>query len=60
MGTVAAEISALRGRIDIAYDHISAKGGTVPADTDSWHLSTAIDSIPTAGPLPYDSRVEYL
>ena len=47
--TVADEISALRGRIDVAYDHIALKGGTVPAETDSWHLSTAIDSIPTGG-----------
>lgn len=31
MGTIAEEISALRDRIDIAYDHIAAKGGTVPA-----------------------------
>lgn len=49
MATIAEEISALRERIDIAYDHISAKGGTMPATTDSWNLSTAIDSIPTGG-----------
>lgn len=47
--TIAEEISALRDRIDVAYDHIAAKGGTMPAETDSWHLSTAIDSIPAGG-----------
>lgn len=47
MATIAEEISALRERIDVAYDHIQAKGGTIPATTDSWNLSTAIDSIPT-------------
>jgi len=47
--TIAEEISALQDRIDVAYDHIAAKGGTVPAETDSWHLSTAIDSIPAGG-----------
>ena len=52
MGTIAEEISALRGRIDLAYDHISAKGGMVPVETDSWHLSGAIDSIPTGGGEP--------
>lgn len=29
--SIAEEIIALRDRIDIAYDHIAAKGGTVPA-----------------------------
>lgn len=52
MATIAEEISALRGRIDLAYDHISAKGGMVPVETDSWHLSGAIDSIPTGGGEP--------
>lgn len=50
--TIAEEISALRGRIDIAYDHIQAKGGTIPATTDSWNLSTAIDSIPAGAADP--------
>ena len=50
--TIAEEISALRGRIDVAYDHIQAKGGTIPATTDSWNLSTAIDSIPTGSADP--------
>lgn len=47
MATIAEEIQLLRDRIDVAYDHIGAKGGTIPATTDSWNLSTAIDSIPT-------------
>ena len=45
--SIASAIRDLSARIDVAYDHIAAKGGTVPADTDSWNLSTAIDSIPT-------------
>ena len=47
--SIATAIRDLSARIDVAYDHIAAKGGTVPAETDSWHLSTAIDSIPTGG-----------
>ena len=47
MATIAEEISALRERIDTAYEHVGAKGGTIPATTDSWNLGAAIDSIPT-------------
>lgn len=46
MANIAEEISALRERIDVAYEHIGAKGGTIPATTDSWNLGAAIDSIP--------------
>ena len=47
MGTLVEEISSLRDRIDVAYEHISAKGGTIPALTNSWNLSSSIDSIPS-------------
>ena len=47
--SIATAIRDLSARIDVAYDHIAAKGGTIPATTDSWNLSTAIDSIPTGG-----------
>lgn len=50
--SIASAIRDLSARIDVAYDHIAAKGGTVPADTDSWNLSTAIDSIPTGSADP--------
>lgn len=60
MATIAEEITALRQRIDVAYDHIQAKGGTIPATTDSWNLSTAIDSIPTGPTGPYDAEVAWL
>ena len=31
MGTLVEEINSLRDRISAAYDHISAKNGTLPA-----------------------------
>lgn len=58
--SIASAIRDLSARIDVAYDHIAAKGGTVPADTDSWNLSTAIDSIPTGPTGPYDAEVAWL
>ena len=47
MGTIAEEISALRERIDAAYDRVQAKGGQIPEETDSWNLPDAIDTITT-------------
>lgn len=48
MGTIAEEITALRGRIGGAYDVIGQKGGTVPGDRTSWNLGAAIESIPNS------------
>lgn len=45
MGTIAAEISALRQRISQAYDVIDQKGGDVPLKRTSWNLSASIESI---------------
>lgn len=46
--TIAEEISALSGRVIVAYDHLSAKGATMPAQKNTYSLSTTIDSITAA------------
>lgn len=49
MADIATEIQNLSARISTAYDTVAAKGGTVPATKDTYHLSSAIDSIPAGG-----------
>lgn len=49
MADIATEIQNLSARISTAYDTVAAKGGTVPATKDTYHLSAAIDSIPAGG-----------
>lgn len=49
MADIATEIQNLSARISTAYDAVAAKGGTVPATKDTYHLSAAIDSIPAGG-----------
>lgn len=49
MADIATEIQNLSARISTAYDVVAAKGGTVPATKDTYHLSAAIDSIPAGG-----------
>lgn len=51
--SIATAITDLSGRIQDAFDAISAMGGTMPATKDSYHLSTAIESIPTGGTPTY-------
>ncbi len=45
--SIATAIEDLSGRIQGAYDAISAMGGTMPQVKDTYHLSAAIESIPT-------------
>lgn len=47
--SIATEITDLKSRIDKSFDVVAAKGGTVPATKDTYHLSAAIDSIPAGG-----------
>lgn len=49
MADIATEIQSLSARISTAFDVVAAKGGTVPATKDTYHLSAAIDSIPAGG-----------
>lgn len=52
--SIATAITDLSGRIQDAYTALSAKGATMPATKDSYHLSTAIESIPTGSPRIYN------
>lgn len=47
--SIATEITQLKQRVATAYDAVAAKGGTVPTEKDTYHLSSAIESIPTGG-----------
>lgn len=47
--SIASELSALNGYILGAYDEISDKGGTVPANKNMANLATAIGTISTGG-----------
>ena len=47
--SIATAITDLSGRIQAAYDALSAKGAEMPETRDSYHLSATIDSIPAGG-----------
>lgn len=49
--SIATAITDLSGRIQDAYTALSAKGATMPATKDSYHLSATVDSIPNATPM---------
>ena len=45
--SIATAINDLSGRIQDAYEALSAKGATMPEKKDTWHLSATIDTMPT-------------
>lgn len=47
--SIASELTALDGYIGDAYDAVSAKGGTIPANKNMSNLGTAIGTITTGG-----------
>lgn len=51
--SIASELTALEGYIDDAYNAVSAKGGTLPANKNMSALSTAIGSISGGGGINY-------
>lgn len=51
--SIASELTALEGYIGDAYDAISAKGGTMPANKNMSSLGTAISSISGGGGINY-------
>lgn len=51
--SIASELTTLEGYIDDAYNAVSAKGGTLPANKNMSSLSTAIGSISGGGAVSY-------
>lgn len=47
--SIASELTALQGYIEDAYDAVSTKGGTLPANKNMSNLDDAITSIPSGG-----------
>lgn len=54
--SIATAIEDLSGRIQSAYDAVSAMGGEMPQTKDTYHLSAAIESIPAGD----DSLLQFI